>query len=446
MVSCSPKNDTATYFGGKIINPKSKYVTLHSMGKIIDTLFLNDDNKFIGKLENVNEGLYYFIHGSENQYIYLEPQDSLMIRLNTWDFDESLVFAGKGAERNNILIDCFLEEENSAKTFYKFNTLEPKQFKHKADSLINLKLATYNTYVENHIEETVGFKNLLKVALTFPIYSKIEKYPILYAKYSNTKDFPKTDDLFYSYRKGININKDSLMYYYPYSNYIKIFLYNTTYSSGHKPITNKYSSNFTEDLLTTINVKINATESKNAFLKQTLIDHFYKKSSCNIDERAFEKFFELSTNKEDVKQIKLLLNDSKYLDIGKVIEDFNVTDFTNGTHNIKDFIKNKNTFLLFWSSEHFSKNYISSRINLLSEKFPEIKFLTIKFDCNTSDRIHNLDIKNQFFIDANSSANNLLTSKMPRSILIDKQGKVVNGFASISSNNIFHQLKELSKK
>jgi hypothetical protein len=35
---------------------------------------------------------------------------------------------------------------------------------------------------------------------------------------------------------------------------------------------------------------------------------------------------------------------------------------------------------------------------------------------------------------------------MPRSILIDKNGKVVNGFASISSYNLHPFLKKLDKK
>ena len=445
LVSCSPKKNTETYFGGKIINPKSKYVTLYSMEKLIDTLYLDKENKFLGEIENANEGLYYFIHGNENQYIYLEQLDSLMIRLNTWDFDESLVFTGKGAERNNILIDCFLEDEKDNKTFYQYNKLEPKQFKAKTDSLINFKLNTYQSYLENHSEETIGFKKLLKVALTFPIYSRIERYPTLYSKYSETKDFPKTDDHFYSFRKDININRDSLMYYYPYSNYVKNFLYNETYTLGHKPMINEYSSNFTEDLLTTINSKIHSTESKNAFLKQTVIGHFYKNSSYSVDEKSFHKFSELSTNKEDIKQVKLLLNDSKYLKINNQIEDFYVTDFTNAKYAIKNIVKNKNTCLVFWNSEYFSKNYISSRVTLLSEKHPETQFLVLKFDCNSSDKINNLDIKNQFYIDTESAANKMLTSKMPRVILLNKDSKIVNGFASISSNNIHKQLKALSR-
>ena len=102
------KEDTATYFGGKILHPKSNHVILFDFEKAVDTIYLKEDNTFLGKIDSLKEGLYYFKHGPEHQYIYLEPQDSLLLRLNTWDFDESLVFAGKGAERNNILIDIFL--------------------------------------------------------------------------------------------------------------------------------------------------------------------------------------------------------------------------------------------------------------------------------------------------------------------------------------------------
>ncbi len=114
-----------------------------------------------------------------------------MLRLNTWDFDESLVFAGKGAERNNILIDCFLEDEKGKKVFYGYNKLEPNNFKRKVDSITNIKLNTYNDYVKSHPNETEGFKDILKVALTYPTYARIERYPLLYAKYSDEKNLPK---------------------------------------------------------------------------------------------------------------------------------------------------------------------------------------------------------------------------------------------------------------
>lgn len=446
LIACdSDKKDLTTYFGGKIINPKSNQVVLYSMEKVIDTFFLNSDNKFFGKLKNADEGLYYFIHGNENQHIYIEPEDSLMIRLNTWDFDETLVFAGKGAERNNILIDCFLEDEKQKTFFYKYNRLEPKEFKEKVDYLINLKLNTYNNYVNNHPDETRGYKEVLKVALTYPILSRVEEYPIIYAKYSKDGSFPKITDSLYSYRNSINFNKDSLMYYPPYSQYIRNYLYNETYSLGHSPMKRNYSSKFTLDLLNTINNKIESQNTKNAFLKQTLISHFYNKSTCNVNLESFNLFLELSTNEKDKELIKSLLNDSKAISAEENIPDFEVIDYANSNHSIYDVLNNKNTFLLFWNPEYYSESYLVSRINYLSNRYPNINFNTIKIQGTGNDRIKKLDIKNQFYLKSDNTAHKFLTSKMPRTILVNRKGKVINGYASISSYNLIPYLEDLNK-
>jgi len=446
LTSCaSDEKETPTYFGGKIINPKSNHVVLFSLDKVIDTFYLDKKNKFIGKLNNIDEGLYYFFHGDENQYIYLEPKDSLMLRLNTWDFDESLVFAGKGAERNNLLIDCFLEDEKERKIFHYYNKLEPKKFKQKIDSLTALKLKTYDDYLKNHPNETAGFDEILKITLTFPLYARVEKYPIIYAKYSKNRSFPNLGASFFDYRNNIELNKELLMYYPPYSRYLKNYLYNETYSLGHPPVKNTYSSKFTLDLLNIIDQKIVAEKSKNAFLKQTVVSHFYNKSSCNINQEPFDKFFELSTSKEDKTHIQQIINDSKAVVKNQKIKDFKVIDYSNSTKSIKDIIKGKSAMLFFWNPEYYSERYIVSRIKHLSTSYPNIKFIQIKIDGVNTDRIQNLDIKDQYYIDKNSDAQSFLTSRMPRCILVDKKGKVTNGYASFSSYNINPHLKALNK-
>ena len=439
------KENPNTFFGGKIINPKTKYLVLYAKDKVIDTLLLNDRNNFLGTYDNLEEGMYYFKHGNENQYIYLEPKDSLMLRLNTWDFDESLVFAGKGAERNNILVDIFLEDEYERKLFYKLNKLKPKAYKNKIDSIINFKLGTYNTYLETHPNETDEYFKILKTALTYPIYSRVERYPINHVYTNKKKDFPKTDESFYAYRKELDYNNEVLMYYTPYARYTTNYLYNLTYAKGHKPMKDEFSSDFTVDLLNTISSEINAKESKNAFLKRTVLDHFYRKSSCNVNQEAFDVYFNLSSNDKDKSLIKSILEDNKVILKGDEIKDFSISDFTNQAIHIEDFTINKNTVLLFWNKENISKPYISSRIPYLQKKYPLLNFAIIEIDGNNTNRIKNIDIKNQYYINSKQLDNNFLTSNMHRTILVDKNGIVVNGYAAIYSYNIEKQLKELSK-
>ena len=444
--SCVDKEVNAnTFFGGKIINPKTRFVALYSNDKLIDTLYLNNRNKFLGTYENLDEGLYYFQHGNENQYVYLEPKDSLILRLNTWDFDESLVFVGKGAERNNILIDIFLETENERKLFYQLNKLAPLVYKNKIDSIINFKLGTYNEYKETHPKETASYFKILKIALTHPIYSRVERYPINHVYTSRKESFPETDSSFYAYRTDLDYNNNALMYYTPYARYITNYLYNVTYAMGHKPMKDEFSSDFTVDLLNTIDNKISSSDSKNAFLKRTVLDHFYRKSSCNINKSAFDTFFILSSNEEDKLLIQNLLKDNKVVHKGDEIKGFKISDFTNYAINIEDFTINKNSVLLFWNKNYISKSFISTRIPFLQKEYPLLNFAVIEIDGNNTNRIKNIDIKNQYFIDSKTLKNNFLTSKMHRTILVNKNGIVENGYAAISSGNIDKQLKELSK-
>ena len=101
--------------------------------------------------------------------------------------------------------------------------------------------------------------------------------------------------------------------------------------------------------------------------------------------------------------------------------------------------------LFFWNPEYYSERYIVSRIKYFSTSYPNIKFIQIKIDDVNTDRIKNIDIKDQFYIDKKSEAQTFLTSRMPRCILVDKKGKVTNGYASFSSYNINPHLEALNE-
>ena len=92
-----------------------------------------------------------------------------------------------------------------------------------------------------------------------------------------------------------------------------------------------------------------------------------------------------------------------------------------------------------------SKSFISARVPFLQKKYPSLNFAVIEIDGNNTHRIKNIDIKDQYFINSKTLKNNFLTSKMHRTILVNKNGIVENGYAAISSGNIYKQLKELSE-
>lgn len=446
IASCtdSAKNSN-TYFGGKIINPKSEYVLLYNQDELIDSLALDENDKFIGEYKDFKGGIYHFRHGPEFQYIYIEPSDSILIRLNTWDFDESLVFTGNGAEKNNILIDCFLESEKEGKNhnLFMFYGLEPNMFKFKMDSILVTRQQKIDDFKSKNQNLSDTYLQLLDVVAKYPIYNRFEKYPSWYKYVNKVKEFPKTNPDFYSFRKNISINQDSLMYLQVYSRYVANRLYNNVFSQGY----NSKSKEFAVSLLKNIDENIHDENMKNTFLREMVINDFLEKSSCSVDKDVFYTYFKLSSDIEDKKQVQRLLNDVKNLHGGIKFPNFKVYDFNNSEKSSLDLVKKKNTVIYVWNPKYFSEQYLASRIGYLSKKFPKLNFVGIKIKSFNKNRpIKGIDIKKQYYIDSTSEANTFLTSKLPRTILIDKKGNVINGYASINSSLIYKQLKYLQKK
>ena len=143
--------------------------------------------------------------------------------------------------------------------------------------------------------------------------------------------------------------------------------------------------------------------------------------------------------------VKNLVEDNRVVRKGDEIKGFKISDFTNQPINIEDFTINRNSVLLFWGKKYISKSFISSRVPYLQRKYPLLNFAVVEIDGDNTNRIKNIDIKNQYFINSKTLKNNFLSSKMHRTILVNKNGIVENGYAAISSGNIHKQLRKLSE-
>ena len=115
-------------------------------GKITDTVFLDHKNRFIHKITDLRPGLHSFTHGGEYQMVILEPGDSIMFRLNTYGFDESLVFTGQGARKNNYLLKSFLTNEAEDKKLVSYSQMEPEDFLEFVENRRQRQLTNFEEY------------------------------------------------------------------------------------------------------------------------------------------------------------------------------------------------------------------------------------------------------------------------------------------------------------
>ena len=221
------KENTVTYFGGKIKNPKDEYVYVTQGKKVLDSARLDDHNKFSFKLDSLELGLYTFKHGAEFQYLYLEPKDSLLIYLNSWDFDESLIFSGKGSGKNNYLINLYLQQEQTEKNFKKNYKLDEAAFSQVIEDGIKKQLDIYNNFLateENAPSEF--FDKLAKTGIYVPFFFYKERYAYKHKKMMGLQKAPELSEYFYAYRDKIELNDESLLDYGWNLAFINTFLYN----------------------------------------------------------------------------------------------------------------------------------------------------------------------------------------------------------------------------
>lgn len=131
IISCKKEEEkNYTVFAGKITNPQSDSVYLYFPERE-KGFALNEKGEFYDTIQLDQKGYFYFSDGREQAELFLFPGDSLYIKLNTQQFDESIVYSGKGFEKNNYLAKKFLHEEAVGKSSAQLFSLIPADFKEK---------------------------------------------------------------------------------------------------------------------------------------------------------------------------------------------------------------------------------------------------------------------------------------------------------------------------
>lgn len=446
LVSCSKQaEDMTTYFGGQIINPKSDQVYLYKGETLLDSTKLNPNNKFLIEIDSLSNGLYTFMHGPEIQYLYLEPNDSLLIRLNTWDFDESLVFSGKGAERNNLLINLFLENEKEDKLFFDYYALNDSLFEIKIDSVLGRKKLLFDQFKEEIPESSPLFKKLANAAIYLPLYRIKEAYPYQHKKSLNLKDYPHINPRFYKFRKTVDINDEELVNFYPHRDYVKTFLYHLAYE---KQILDDYKSTIDVNFMHVALEKIKNDDIKNKFLHQgiwyTLLDENISKDE---KEKAQRLFFDHCSDEKSVKEISNLIRASEKLVKGSKLPEVNLYCLNGDELKLTDVLKNENTVIYTWPTELNQIENLAKRVNYLEKKYPEYLFIGVnsknsEYHWKKYIKTKKITPNNQYRI---KSGNDWLDLNFTRAIIIDKNGIVQNNLTHLSSSNFEKQLKNLVK-
>lgn len=443
LVSC--KKDTkvdegdVAYFGGEVVNPLKDFVILSQADKVLDTIRLDQNNRFIYKVNPVESGLYTFrlwaSQGLEYQMVLLEPKDSIMFRLNTMEFDETLVFSGKGAKKNNYLINLFLNGEVEDKELLSLCQLPVDIFANRLDSIRDSKLEALKAFITNYTT-TPSFKEIAEANINYDYYLSKEVYPFVNYVHNERHTLESLPDNFYGYRQDVNYDHKLVMNYFPYSSFLKYHFENIALSEYFKKtndsVFNIKSLDYNLIRLNIIDSLVADKELKNSLLMDAAVEFITKSKNVDTFDPLLESFMTKNSDSYQQKYVTDLINSLKNLKPGKTLPEIFVTDFNNDQVALKSLIK-RPTVIYFWSTAYRTHIDSHKKALELKIKYPEIDFIAVNVNVDNEKlwkkiikRYNYKKTQEYVFINPKLARHQLAIYPLNKVMIVDQHSKIVN--------------------
>lgn len=439
------KRPSPVYFGGEIVNPTSPYVVLFKDDLVIDSAKLDRSNRFKINFIAESEGLYHFDHSPQFHYVYLEKGDSLNLRLNTLEFDESIVFSGKGEEINNFIVELFLANEEDDRIVDQYFQLEPDVFNEKIESIRHEKLQQLSSLIKE-VSLSSRATALINATIDYNAFIYKEKYPFYHKRATHEENLHNIPSKFYSYRKELSLNNKDLIYFRPYYNFMKYHLGNLAYMECKEFCLNssdtKGAIHFNEHKLKLIDSLIQEKKLKDNLYRNVVMHYLLKVRDTPENTLSFmETFKAYSPVNTHMDEINQLYKDINNLQPNNTIPNLMVQNSDGRSVGLNDISKDKKVIIYFWSAKHENhfKN-VQARLNSIASQYPEHTFIGINRGTDYNQwqsmmELYQLNRANQYRSeDYEMLKTSLVIDHMNKSIIIEN-GRIVNGFADILNLN-----------
>ncbi|HNP32270.1 MAG TPA: hypothetical protein PKN96_03160 [Flavobacterium sp.] len=435
------------YFGGEVVNPNNPYVLFCKDNEVIDTLKLDKNNRFFIQFDSLAPGLYSFKHEPEYQYVYFDKNDSIMVRVNSKDFDESLSFCGRGYEKNNFLMEMYLKNEKDKYKMFEYFDDNFEDFSKLIDSTYAKETKFYNKR-KAEIKWSDDFDIYAKASLDFNYYSKKEIYPIVHKIRTGEDVIEKLPADYYNYRKNIDFNNAALSNYAPYVMYLSHMLNNMG--------TINYHNHFSETdlaLKTNINkMKIADTLIKNIKVKDNILNniaftYLLEDQNMTNNQKFLETYKKISTDKSKTNEITALCNAIQMLKVSDTLPEVSLIDMNGNEIPSSNFAK-PNTVFFFWTVNAKSHlEAVHKKVIALKAKYPKYNFVGVNINDSNEDWIKTLEnykfegVTELRCSDFENIKNKWAINKIHRTIILGDKGLIKNAFANIFDSKFEENLK-----
>tara|TARA_R100000935_G_scaffold21876_4_gene40500 strand:- start:49003 stop:50403 length:1401 start_codon:yes stop_codon:yes gene_type:complete len=447
LFSCNSEKERSgdTYFGGEIVNPKTKHIVILKDGAVIDSILLNEDNTFFYKFKDPVSGIYTFKH-NEFQMFYLQPGDSLMLRVNTMGFDESLHYSGIGAKDNNFLMKLFLQNEAEARVITKDYLLSPKEFSEKLDSLDAEHTKELNKFIKKN-DPAEEFVKIAESNFRYNEYIKKELYTAVYNRNAERVANANFPDDFYAYRSEIDLGNNKLRTYYPYYRFLDLYFDNLAFENyDNNSSLDRTSFTHKKAKIQLIDSLVTNDSLKNSLIRRNARNYLLHTKDPDNGRKMVEMVQRLNDNPIHQEEIKNLAQATNKLTPGQKVPNVVLVNSDNEAKKLHE-ILTKRTVLYFWSMEsvkHFKD--IHSKVAELSSKYPEFEFIGINTDTHYKKWLQTVKMsgfnkEKEFQLeDIENAERSLVLTSNNKALIIKRNGEILESNTNLFNQSIEEQL------
>ncbi len=437
FVGCSNSvEDISTSLSGEVVNPRTPYIIILKDGSVLDTVSIDSKNHFYYQFPtNIKPGLYTLRHNYghlyQTQMFYIEPGDSLLLRVNTREFDESLMYSGKGAKANNFLMEVFLNFYTNDHMFLHYYKIAPQSFVYKIDSIKN----SHQTQLQQLVAQqkvSNRFEKLAEEIINYGNYDMRERYYFLVNKYYQKfkKALPAN---FLSYRKNVDYNHKTLQSYYIYQAFLNDYLRNksverclaTTHAGrdcyNTNSVANLNNRLFIADSLFTLPIL------RSRFMPRLGIKLIVRsQTSARVD--SLINILKTIHNPVKFTKIKEIARIQKEHFIGNIGQ-LNLYAPTRRKVEAYSLLTGPTVFF-YWSNRNEAlQQYEHKKIDQLRKRYPQINFIGINIDKNPEKWLHNLkdfnyDPTTEYRLDCLPEQREFYTVYLRRLFFVDRRGAI----------------------
>lgn len=436
------------YFAGEIINPSSDNVLLYNDNKTFDTLKLSIDKRFFKKFDSINYGLFRMEHLPENQMLIIESGDSILSRANMSDFNGSLFFSGKGAAKNNFLMEIYLKLQNEISFLSSKYSLTANEFKKIIDSLQNEKYNKWkNLITKNNFSSFT--KKITEAAFKYPYANRKARYALIRGKSKKIK----ADSSYFRYRDDLDYNDEELSFFEPYISYLMSYFSLEAMEDGQTFYRAKNNTNFNIKRIKIIDKKIKNIKLKNILARAVAYEEIMNSNNQISHEKFLKSYSLINPNQEYYNEVISLNNSLMKMSTGRPLPIVMLEDNKGQVITSNKAFMGQKTVLYFWSQtqmNHFKRN--EERAKVYKKKYPNYRFVGISIQpynqlVRNYQDIMNINIKNQLaLVNYQTTTSDWVINLLNKGIILDKNCIILEGFGNFGYEKSFENLLKKHNK